>query len=56
MSHTKLNQDKLKRPEVLEQSKQDVKLKMFVQMLAIKRDTNMTRIYSAIQSTKKNEE
>jgi hypothetical protein len=55
MSHVKLNQNKSKKTDMVEQKKQDVKVSVFIQMLAINRDTNMIRIYSAIQSNRKND-
>jgi len=57
MSNTKLNQEKSKKPDVYQPKTEYIKaVNMFIQTLAVKRDTNMTRIYSAMQSVKKNEE
>jgi hypothetical protein len=48
----KINQNKNLKPHYLEEQRQDTKIKMFVQMLNIKSDTNMTRIYCAMQPIK----
>jgi hypothetical protein len=56
MSYAKMNQGKPKKIEMLQSEKQDAIISLFIQALAIKEDTNMTRIYSAIQSGKKNQE
>lgn len=52
MAQNKNNQDKKKNFAQLQEKRQDARIKMFIQILDIKRDTNMTRIYSALQSIK----
>lgn len=47
------NHDEEKRKiEELQEKRLEARLKMFVQMLDIKQDTNMTRIYSALKPIK----
>ncbi len=48
MPENKSNKDKNQKPDELLHKKQDTREKAFIQMLDIKRDTNMTRIYSVI--------
>ncbi|MBC7863201.1 MAG: hypothetical protein IAF38_09515 [Bacteroidia bacterium] len=41
-----------KKTDELEEKKQEARIKIFFQALDVKRDSNMTRIYSAFQSIK----
>lgn len=52
MAQNKNNQEEKKNLAQLQEKRQDARIKMFIQMLDIKRDTNMTRIYSALQPIK----
>lgn len=52
MAQNKSNLEEKRKLYQIHEKRQDARIKMFIQMLDVKRDTNMTRIYSAIQPIK----
>lgn len=49
MAKNNNNQGKKKKLDQLQENRQDARIKMYIQLLDVNRDENMTRIYSALQ-------